>query len=259
MTQLLRLGLLTLGLLPSLSAACGADEPARPEGAPLKIHLLGSGEYKPVESLTEYKKYLEARYRVEITTSFSKDNKSLPNLESLRKADVMVVFLRRMNLPEEQMAIIRDHWEKGKPVVAMRTASHAFQPADNEVWDKKVLGGGYTGYGNSNPFKAIPAEGKGEHPILKGVEAITSHTYYNNNKLAESAIVLQIVESEKKNKPPVTWVNNYKDGRTFYTSMGVPEDFQNENFRRLLANAIFWTTRRDPATMKLAEQPRNRP
>jgi len=32
--------------------------------------------------------------------------------------------------------------------------------------------------------------------------------------------------------------------------MGVPEDFQDENFRRLLTNAIFWTAQRDPEKMK---------
>jgi hypothetical protein len=32
--------------------------------------------------------------------------------------------------------------------------------------------------------------------------------------------------------------------------MGVPEDFKDENFRRLLVNAIFWTAQRDPEGMK---------
>ncbi|MES2694805.1 MAG: hypothetical protein V4773_15135 [Verrucomicrobiota bacterium] len=42
--------------------------------------------------------------------------------------------------------------------------------------------------------------------------------------------------------------NEYNGGRVFYTSLGVPEDFKDENFRRLLLNAINWTARRD--TMK---------
>ena len=36
----------------------------------------------------------------------------------------------------------------------------------------------------------------------------------------------------------------------FSTSMGTPEDFRNDDFRRLLVNAIFWTARRDPEKMK---------
>jgi type 1 glutamine amidotransferase len=40
-------------------------------------------------------------------------------------------------------------------------------------------------------------------------------------------------------------VNTWKGGRTFYTSLGVPEDFKNEHFKRMLVNAIFWTAKRD--------------
>lgn len=63
-------------------------------------------------------------------------------------------------------------------------------------------------------------------------------------------MVLLAVESDKKTPLPVTWAHTYKGGRTIYTSMGVPEDFRDENFRRLLTNAIFWTARRDPEELK---------
>ena len=53
-----------------------------------------------------------------------------------------------------------------------------------------------------------------------------------------------------KAKHAVTIANEYKGGRTFFTSLGVPEDFKDPNFRRMVVNAIFWTTRRDPASMK---------
>lgn len=225
------------------------------ELAPLKIHMLGAGEYKPVESLTAFKKYLEEHYRVECSTSFGKDGKSLPNLDALKNADVMVVFLRRMNLPEEQMAIIRDHWEKGKPVVALRTASHGFQEADNRLFAGKVLGGEYKGPGSyTAPFKAISTEAQKEHPVLRGVGPIDSRGRYNFDKLAEAAIVLQVVDAPGKKVPsPVSWVHSYKGGRTFFSTMGVPEDFENETFRRLLTNAIFWTAQRDPDKLKLAK------
>jgi hypothetical protein len=121
----------------ALPAAEGEDNLQRP----LRIHMLGVGEYRPVESLTILKEELEKNYRVEITTSFHADKTgkitSMPNLESLKSADVMVVFTRRMNLSEEQMAIIRNHWEQGKAIVAMRTASHAFsRPTTRSSIDK---------------------------------------------------------------------------------------------------------------------------
>ena len=235
--------LIVFGLLASASLG---QQPAA-----LKIHLIGVGEYEPAKSLAEFKKLLEKDYRIVCTASLGGNGKKLDNLDPLKSADVLVIFARRMSLPEEQMAILRDHWEKGKPIVAMRTSSHAFQPADNEIFDKKVLGGDYKGSGSyTTPFKAIAAKDQAEHPVVKGVKLITSRGYYNNGKLAEDAVVLQVVDSDRKTPLPVTWAHTYKGGRTIYTSMGTPEDFQDENFRRLLVNAIFWTSKRDPETMK---------
>ena len=235
--------LLMVALLASVSSS---QQPAA-----LKIHLIGVGEYEPAKSLAEFKKHLEQSYRVVCTASLGGNGKKLDNLDALKSADLLVIFARRMSLPDDQMAILRDHWEKGKPIVAMRTSSHAFQLADNEIFDKKVLGGDYKGSGSyTTPFKAIVAKDQAEHPVVKGVKLITSRGYYNNGKLAADSVVLQVVDSERKTPLPVTWAHTYKGGRTIYTSMGTPEDFLDENFRRLLVNAIFWTAQRDPETMK---------
>lgn len=218
---------------------------------PLKIHLIGVGEYDAAKSMAEFQKHLEQNYKVECTASLGGNSKSLDKLDALKSADLLVIFARRLNLPEDQMAILRQHWEKGKPIVAMRTSSHAFQPDDNEIFDKKVLGGDYKGSGSyTTPFKALVVKEQAEHPVMKNVGPIISKGYYGNGKLADDAVVLQVVDSERKTPQPVTWAHSYKGGRTIYTSMGTPEDFQNEDFRRLLVNAILWTSQRDPATMK---------
>lgn len=237
------LSLLLFGLLASASSG----QPS----AVLKIHLIGVGEYDAAKSLAEFKKHLEQHYRVECTASLGGNGKKLDHLDPLKSADVLVIFARRMSLPEEQMAILRDHWDKGKPIVAMRTSSHAFQIADNEIFDKKVLGGDYKGSGSyTTPFKAIVAKDQADHPVVKGVKLITSRGYYGNGKLAADAVVLQVVDTDRKTPQPVTWAHTYKGGRTVYTSMGTPEDFRDENFRQLLVNAIFWTSKRNAETMK---------
>ncbi len=215
------------------------------EEKPLRVHMVAVGEYKPVESLTEFKSALEKLYRVDITTSFGKSGKTLPGLEQLKTADVMVIFVRRTDLPEEQIKFIRAHWEAGKGIVALRTASHGFQEADNKTFSK-VIGASYTGPGSyTAPFKAIIAEGQAKHPVLKGVGPIASRGVYNFTKLADTATAIQVVESDRKIKAPATWVNTYKGGRVVYTSMGSPEDFPIADFRQLLTNAIFWVGQRD--------------
>ena len=239
--------LLTLAVLVARSCAASAAD------APLKIHIIsGAAEYKSEPSLKEFKEFLEKHYRVTCTASWGKDGAvKLDNLDAVPSADLLIVFARRLKLEDEHMRIVRKHWEQGKPVIGIRTASHAFQAADNAIFDKQVLGGSYRGAGDyTTPFKAIAAEGKGEHPLLKEVGSITSKGYYNNDKLADGAIVVQVVESMKKIPPPVTWVHTFKGGRMFYTSMGTPEDFKQDAFRRLLINAVFWTTQRVPEKMK---------
>src|SRR5688572_23370384 len=91
---LLSAAIVLASLMAGLPAAAVAADNPQP---PLRIHMIGIGEYKPVESLMLLKKRLEERYRVEITTSFSLDSaqkyklgKALPNIESLKSADVLV-------------------------------------------------------------------------------------------------------------------------------------------------------------------------
>ncbi len=226
--------------------------PTFADAQPFRIHMVGVGEYDPIPSLNTFRIYLEEHYRdLQITSSLGGDSKTFPNLEPLAKADVLVMFARRTNPSAEQMKMFRDFWNGKKGIVAMRTASHAFQKDENEVWDKQVLGGNYRGSGSyTAPFTAV---GDKEHPILKGVGAISSRGYYGNDKLAPDADVLQIVKRDQGAKLPVSWTHDYKGTKTFYTSMGVPEDFRNEKFLRMMANAVFWTARHDPA--KYAKTP----
>jgi type 1 glutamine amidotransferase len=201
--------------------------------------------------LTEFKAYLEKEYRVECSLSLCEKNR-LTNLEALKTADLLILFARRMNLPEEQMQVIRAHWETGKPIVGIRTAQHAFQPRDNEIIDRQVFGGHYNGGGptSNGAFKAVPADGAENHPVLKGVEPFKGNKYaYGQGKLADSTTLLQVARTPKA-VVPVTWTNTYKGGRMLYTSLGAPDDFKDQNFRRLLVNAIFWTSRHDAAAFK---------
>ena len=212
------------------------------DAAVLKIHFLsGAKEYKSEESLKKFIPWLEKHYDVKCTASWGHDGiKELPNLDALKDADVLFVFARRMNPVVEQMKLIRAHWGKGKSIVGVRTASHAFQKADNEIFDLQVMGGNYQGHFGDGPVKVTNL---GKHPILNGVGKITSDKLYKAGPLTKGTTVLQQGDIGA-DKHAVSWVNTWKGGRTFYTSLGVPKDFENENFKRMLANAILWTVRR---------------
>ena len=53
-------------------------------------------------------------------------NDNIPGLEALRKADLMIIATRFRDLPEDQMKEIDDYVQSGRPVIGMRTATHAF-------------------------------------------------------------------------------------------------------------------------------------
>lgn len=233
--------LLAFSLVPSAFA----------EPKPLKVHVIsGSKEYKSEPSLKAFMPWLEKHYRVTWTASWANDGaKELENFESLKDADVMLVFARRLKLGDAQMKVIRAHWESGKPIVGLRTASHAFSNDDNKVFDLKVMGGNYKGHFGDEPVKVLTADDAKGHPVLKGVGAFTSRKLYKVGELPATTKVLQFGDIGK-DKHAVTWVNEYKGGRVFYSSLGVPEDFENEPFKTMLVNAIFWTAKLDAAKMK---------
>ena len=214
------------------------------DAVPLKIHIIsGAREYQSEASMRSFSAWMEKHYEVKFTASWGHDGiKKLPNFGALAEADVMFVFARRMKLVEPQMKLIRAHWEKGKPIVGVRTASHAFQKADNEIFDRQVMGGNYQGHFGDGPVKVTNL---GKHPILKGVDKITSDKLYKAGPLAKGTMVLQQGDIGT-NKHAVSWVNSWQGGRIFYTSLGIAEDFENKDFKQLLVNAIYWTAKRKP-------------
>lgn len=228
-------------------AANGADSP------PLRICLLsGSAEYDSENSLAGFQSYLENRYQVICLRAFGKDKgDNLPGLEALDRADLMIVFTRRVALPPEQLERVHKYIAAGRPIIGLRTASHAFQ--NYMEFDREVLGGGYKGHYTNSQAEVIIAPGRAEHPMLAGVTPFTTRKLYKNPTLADDAIVL-LEGATASYREPVAWVRLHAGGRVFYTSLGTQEDFMQESFRRLLVNAIFWTTQRDEAASRRGQK-----
>lgn len=246
-----RLSYLSLLSLWCLLATCFTVSSAS-AAEPLHVHLIsGSTEYQSEASLKKWAEQLEAR-GVEVTASWGTDGgKELPNLEPLKDADLMVVFARRNKLSPEQLAVVKGHWEAGKPVIGIRTASHAFDNETNKVWDREILGGAYAGHLGDEEVEVTVPDGV-KSPVLMGVEPWTRKgKLYKNDpeKMPETATVLLYGTGQKSGKMyPVVWVNTFGPegtGKAFSTSMGLPEDWENPQFQRLMWNAVQWTTGRE--------------
>jgi hypothetical protein len=119
---------------------------------------------------------------------------NIPGLDKLQNADLMIMFLRFRALPDEQMKYIDDFLRSGKPVIGMRTSTHAFNftddvdvqtsyahygnfyNADDEWKDgfgRLVLGEkwiSHHGEHRHQSARGIAADGVADHPVLNGIE-----------------------------------------------------------------------------------------
>lgn len=220
-------------------------------GPPLRICILsGCNTYQSEESLPPFQKYLEENYNARCTRIVRATTDDLPGLELLDDCDVALVFIKRMQLKGDQLARFQKYVASGKPVVAVRTASHAVQ-----TWldfDHEVLGGNYKSHYPVGPVTQINVKsGAAAHPILAGVELTKANDALYKN-LGHSSDIQVLLEGTIPDQPsePIAWTRDYKGGRVFYTSLGAQDTFATPAFRRLLTNALFWTARRDVETKK---------
>ncbi|MCA9006437.1 MAG: ThuA domain-containing protein, partial [Planctomycetaceae bacterium] len=197
-----------------------------------------------------------------------KDRNLIPGIEKINDADVVLFSVRRRVLPEKEMQAIKKYVKAGKPVVGIRTASHAFSlrgkepPAGYADWtefDAYVFGGNYKGH-HKNDLKSMvtinPAQRK--NPILDGIPDKPfpqAYSLYEVLPLAKGTTVLMTAEIPGKPVEPVAWTFQRKDGgKSFYTSLGHPGDFKQPEFVRLLTNGIYWAAGLNPANVKISEK-----
>jgi len=248
-------------------------EPFRFQGDVKKriVMIIGENEYQTGETLPEFaRKELAWRgYEVSYVLASPTDgDPNFKNFEVVKDADLILVSVRRRTPPQAMLELLRAHVDAGKPLVGIRTASHAFdaKPTDAAfgswpTFDVDVLGAKYEGhYGNKPPSAPLTlVEGvssNASHLVLTGVKAsplrVTSHLYKNTH-LAPTVVPLWRGQVEGQSAiEPVAWVNTAQDRRVFYTSLGNPDDFQRPAFRRLLLNGILWCLH-DPLPPPLAD------
>ncbi|MDO8544621.1 MAG: ThuA domain-containing protein [Opitutaceae bacterium] len=237
-----------------LSSGFAASRPAH------LVFMIGEDEYDTWTTLPEFvEKDLKPRgYRVTIIHADKAEKNDFPGLiAALREADLLFVSVRRRTPLKEQLDAVRAHVAAGKPLLGIRTASHAFALRERDkkpeakfgVWqgfDPEVFGGGYTNHHGAGPKTAItPAPGAEKHPILKGISAakmVGNGSLYKVSPLKPGTVPLLIGTLPDKPAEPVAWTNRHgpKQARIFYTSLGHPDDFKDPQFRRLLVNAIDW-------------------
>lgn len=138
------------------------------------VLISGDEEYRSEEGLPQLGKILSQRHGFQCTVLFPIDpatgeinpnyTKSIPGTEALKTADLMVILTRFRNLPDEQMKPLDDYLKAGKPVIGLRTATHAFNG----------IKGAYAHYNNG--YRGEPKEWtEGFGRLVLGEQWISHH------------------------------------------------------------------------------------
>jgi nicotinamidase-related amidase/type 1 glutamine amidotransferase len=222
---------------------------------PHLVLVLAEPEYQTSRTLPEFaSKHLGKAFRISCVYGSETNANDLPGLEILKDADAVLISVRRRALPKAQMEMIHQFVASGKPVIGIRTASHAFSlngkkpPADCATWDEfdhEVFGGNYKGHHGVGPKVVVNAASSATgHPILEGVSLAQlqgSGSLYKVSPLAQLAAPLLLGSIPDRPVEPILWVSSTKaGGRVVYTSLGHPDDFKQPAFNRLLRNAVYW-------------------
>jgi type 1 glutamine amidotransferase/nicotinamidase-related amidase len=229
--------------------------------------VMAEDEYETERTLPKFAaEQLGKAFRVSFVHEDKADAHRIPGLAVLHDADVALISVRRRTLMPEQLKIVRDFVAAGKPVIGIRTASHAFSLrnapapeglADWPEFDAQVFGGHYTNHHGNRLLATVSVLSEAaDHPILRGVTRTpfpSGGSLYMTSPLAANALPLLTGTVEGRPSEPVAWTfTRAAGGRSFYTSLGHPADFENIEFIRLLTNGIHWAAGLPPSNVVIA-------
>lgn len=237
--------------------------PGGPGGGKHIVFVTGDEEYRSEEGMPMLARILAERHGFRCTVLFAINKQTgeidptttdnIPGLENLKTAELMVMFIRWRDLPDEQMKHIVEYAESGRPMIALRTATHPFNFKKHKTylkynWDydgpeytqgfgRQVFGETWVAHHGAHGKEAtrgVIAEGMESHPILRGIEDgdIWGPTDVYTVRLplpgdSKPLVMGQVLEGMKstdkplagaKNDPmmPIAWIKTYtgQSGKT---------------------------------------------
>jgi hypothetical protein len=196
------------------------------------VFLTGDEEYRSEEGLPMLAKILSQRHGFRCTVLFAVDKdgtinpnngSSLPGAEALDSADAIVMLLRFRHWPDKRMKHFVAAVQRGVPIIALRTSTHAFSYPGNSTseyksygnFGKRVLGEGWVNHWGRHKQEAtlgvIEPAAKND-PILRGVQHVYGDTdVYEAYPPADVQVLVrgQVLQGMRPSDPPA----DYKKSR----------------------------------------------
>ncbi len=251
------------------------------------VLIAGDEEYRSEETMPMLAKILSQKHGFRCTVLFSfgpngasyidaNNQQGLRGMEALDTADLVIIGTRFRQPSADQAAHMTAYLNAGKPVIGIRTATHAFNGkgsfGDSISYGQfglKVLGEQWVNHHGQHKrqgARGIVEEGKADHAILNGVDTVfaPSDVYGVVHLTEDDEILLRGAVTESldpdsaivdgpKNDPmqPFAWLHTYTcpdgvaTGKSFCTTAGASVDFVDEDLRRLIVNAAYFLTEQD--------------
>lgn len=277
--------IVTASLVLFASSSDAVEPPRKDADTPHVVLIAGDEEYRSEESLPMLASMLRRDHGFRTTVLFSLDEEGrvdperldhIPGTEVLDDADLLVLFTRFRALPDDQVEPILRYAASGRPIVGLRTATHAFRyPAGhpraadlNDDWPQRVLGQRWiTHHGHFDegaaPLTRVTPR-RVDHPIMRGVGPFEAYSWLyhvegGGDELPEKSVRLLDGEAIKSGHTerfdrfprnnPVTWaIERDEPGlpkRVFFTTLGHPYDFRAVDARRMLVQGVLWSLGRE--------------
>ena len=246
------------------------------------VLIAGDEEYRTEESMPMLGKILSQHHGFKCTVlfAFSADGSyidannqaGLRGLEALDTADLMLIGTRFRKPDEAGAKHITDFLNAGKPVIGIRTATHAFNgngkfgSISYGEFGRKILGEQWVshhgGHKRQGCLGVIEKE-NAQHAILNSVKNVfaPSDVYgvthlTDADKILMRGAVTETLDPESKpidgnkNDPmmALAWLHTYQtpdgkgEGQSFCTTAGASVDLVNEDLRRMVVNAAYYLT-----------------
>lgn len=250
------------------------------------VLVAGDEEYRTEETMPMLGKILSQHHGFTCTVLFAfgpdgadyidpNNQQGLRGLSALDSADLMIIGTRFRQPDAEQAKHVTRFLNAGKPVIGIRTSTHAFNGKGNfgsidyGQFGRHVLGEQWVSHHGQHKrqgARGVIEEAYKQHPLLNGVDDIfaPSDVYgvihlTDKDQILMRGAVTESLDPESKavagqlNDPmqPFVWLHSYTSpdgnitGQAFCTTAGASVDFVSEDLRRLIVNAAYFLTDKD--------------